>query len=115
MVKREAVKSIETQKLHMVASLHANSAFDESEKGLKERQKRIEDIERHFNKAIEIVYNPELHKEVEIDWNNPFWAAAKRAQQRRMERFRGEARTTTVAEVVEQHQADPSVPEYDQI
>jgi len=115
MVKREAVKSIETQKLQMVASLHANSAFDESDAGLKERQKRIEDIERHFNKAIELVYNPELHKEAEIDWDNPFWAAAKRAQQRRMERFRGEARSTTVAEVVAEHQKERPVPEYDQI
>lgn len=111
MVKREAVKSIETQKLQMVASLYANSAFDESKQGIEERNKRIADMERHFNKAIELIYNPKLHGEDEIDWNNPFWQAARRAQQRRMERFRGEG--ATVQQVVDQ-QEQPK-PEYDQI
>lgn len=116
MVRREAVKSIETQKLQMISALYANSAFDESEQGLNERKKRIKDIEDNFNKAIELVYNPDAHKESEIDWNNPFWQAARRAQQRRMERFRGEGRATTVAQVVEREQdEDRPKPEYDQV
>lgn len=113
MVKREAVKSIETQKLQMVSALYANSAFDESKQGIEERNKRIADMERHFNKAIELVYNPELHGEDEIDWNNPFWQAARRAQQRRLERVRGEQ--ATVQQVVDQEQDERPKPEYDQI
>lgn len=111
MVKREAVKSIENQKHQMIASLHANSVFDESEKGLEERKKRIENIEKHFNTAIELVYDPSLHQEQEIDWNNPFWAAARRSLDRRMERIRGEK---SVAQVVPE-MAEHRKREYDQL
>jgi hypothetical protein len=103
MVKRQAVASIESQKYQMIAALYANSAFDESEEGIKARAERIKGLEEHFTKAIELVYHPELHRDEtpEIDWDNPFWAAAKRAQQRRMERFAGENDGTTVGQVVE--------------
>lgn len=100
MVKRQTVASIEAQKHQMISALYANSAFDEDKQGVEARQERIKGIEHHFNKAIEIVYNPSLHKESEIDWTNPFWAAARRAQQRRLERFRGEA---SVAEVIQEN------------
>lgn len=85
MVKREARTAIETQKMHMVAALYANSAFDESNEGLKARSERIDTLEEAFDKAITLIYNPHAYdKETpEIDWDNPFWAAAKRAQQRR--------------------------------
>lgn len=102
MVKREAVKSVESQKHQMISALYANSAFDKTEKGIKVRQDQIKEIESHFNKAIELIYNPELHKEQEIDWNNPFWAAARRAQQRRLERVRGE----TVGDAVQAERAE---------
>lgn len=105
MVKRETVKSVEDQKHQMISALYANSAFDESDEGVEARQERIKGIEEHFNKAIEIIYNPKLHQETEIDWSNPFWAAARRAKQRRMERFRGEA---TVAEVIEENE-EPAI------
>lgn len=93
MLKRQAVQSIEAQKHQMIASLYANSAFDESEEGLKARTQRIEGFEEHFNKAVELVYHPELHKTEEIDWTNPFWAAAKRAYDRQLEQVRGEPGT----------------------
>lgn len=89
MVKREAVKSIEAQKHQMIAALYGNSAFDESKEGMKSRDERIKGIEKHFNKAIEIVYNPESAKDPELDWDNPFWAAAKRSKERRIEQFEG--------------------------
>lgn len=91
MVKREAVKSIEAQKLQMISALYGNSAFDESEEGIKARDDRIKGIEEHFNKAVEIVYDPSLHSKPEdIDWANPFWAAAKRAEEQRLAKFRGD-------------------------
>lgn len=101
MIKRETRTSIEAQKHQMISALYANSAFDESEKGVEARQERIKGIEEHFNKAVEMIYHPELHKETDIDWDNPFWAAARRAKERRMERFRGEA---TVAQVIEENE-----------
>jgi hypothetical protein len=115
-VKRQTRESIEAQKHQMIAALYANSAFDENGKdGGEARIKRIKSFEEHFNRAIEFVYNPERHarKESDIDWNNPFWAAAKRAQQRRIELARNHGvitDDTTVAEVV-----DISKRNYDQI
>lgn len=106
MVKREAVKSIEAQKHQMIAALYANSAFEETEKALKQREERIKGLEQHFNKAIEMVYHPELHQVQDIDWNNPFWAAAQRAKEQRMAKFRGEDPESTVGEVVAAHGTD---------
>ena len=85
MVKREARTAIETQKMHMVAALYANSAFDESEEGLRARSERIDTLEEAFDKAITLIYNPDAYEaeKPDIDWDNPFWASAKRAQQRR--------------------------------
>jgi hypothetical protein len=114
MVKREAVKGVENQKLHMISALYANSAFDESEAGIKERAKRIEGIDEHFNRAIEMIYDPTLGEGKEIDWENPFWQAARRAQQRRIEMARGQAESASVGEVVEQEPARRMLPEYDQ-
>ena len=81
MVKREAKDAIETQKMHMVAALYANSAFDESTEGLKARTERIETLEEAFDKAITLIYNPDAYEaeKPDVDWENPFWAAAKRA------------------------------------
>lgn len=85
MVKREARAAIETQKMQMVAALYANSAFDESEEGLKARSERIDALEEAFDKAITLIYDPDAyeHEKGDIDWDNPFWAAARRAQDRR--------------------------------
>lgn len=96
MVKRQAVESIERQKIQMIAALYANSAFEDSDDNIQIRAKRISDLEGHFNKAIELVYNPELHKQEEIDWTNPFWAAAKRSYDRKLEEIRGRQRVSDV-------------------
>lgn len=114
MVKRESVKAIEEQKIHMISALYGNSAFDESDEGLRERANRIKKLEEHFTKAIELVYNPELHKEKEIDWNNPFWAAAKRSYDRKLEQLRGVRPDVSVREVVSQQEPQPRR-QYDQM
>jgi hypothetical protein len=104
MVKREARTAIETQKMHMVAALYANSAFDESEEGLKARGERIDTLEEAFDKAITLIYNPHAYddeKAQEIDWDNPFWAAAKRAQQRRQALLGQVGSEETVQQAVE--------------
>jgi hypothetical protein len=38
-----------------------------------DRTGRIKELNAHFNRAIELVYNPELEYENEPDWDNPFW------------------------------------------
>lgn len=103
MLKREARASIESQKHQMIAALYANSAFDESKDGTKARAEQIKQIEKHFNRAIELVYNPDLPSsdEKEIDWENPFWAAAKRAQQKRQEIVSASLGNSTVQQVLD--------------
>lgn len=81
MVQRKAAESIEQQKHQMVAALYSNPNWDDEKN---DRPKQIEALEANFNKAIELVYAPEeVKKPVEIDWDNPFWAAAKRAYEKR--------------------------------
>lgn len=87
MLKRQAVMSIETQKHQMIAALYSNTNWDDEKN---DRPERIKELERQFNRAIELVYDPSLADGEEIDWKNPFWAAAKRAYDRKLERTRGE-------------------------
>jgi hypothetical protein len=103
MVKRQARESIEKQKAQMIAALYANSAFDESKEGQKARAERIKSIEKHFNRAIELIYDPHSSDpdENEIDWNNPFWMAARRAKQRRDEIVAAQKGTANVQDVIE--------------
>lgn len=118
MVKRQARESIDAQKHQMIAALYANSAFDEDKKGPEERKKRIESFERHFDSAIEAIYHPERQASNEIDWDNPFWAAAKRARERQKAMIEGMRvnidDNTTVDEVTE-GQLQPPVTSADQL
>jgi hypothetical protein len=82
----------------MIAAFYANTNLDSEEN---DRPKRIQELEGHFNKAIEIIYNDGVDPdEKEIDWNNPFWAAARRAYDRKLEKLRGERGESTVAYAV---------------
>lgn len=61
----------------MVAALFSNPNWDDEKN---DRGKRLEELEENFKKAVELVYAPEKQKQVEeIDWDNPFWSAARRA------------------------------------
>lgn len=81
MRQRKAVESIENQKHLIIASLYANTNLDSEDNN---RSEVIKQVEGHFNKAIRIVYDPDYAKkqEAQIDWNNPFWQAAKRGYQK---------------------------------
>jgi low affinity Fe/Cu permease len=114
MVKRQTVIGIEAQKHQLIAALYANSAFDESDKGIEARKKRIQEIEKHFNKAVELVYHPELHQGKKIDWSNPFWAASQRARQRLMERIKGSPATVADVVTIEELEERRQKRQYDQ-
>lgn len=73
-IQRKAVESIEFQRVQLIASTFSNPNWD-SEKS--DRAERLRELNEHFNKAVELVYYPEGN-EPEIDWDNPFYAAAKR-------------------------------------
>lgn len=106
MVKREARADMTAQKNLMISSLYANSLFDESEENVKARTERIKSIEKHFNRAITLVYDPHAfdHETAEIDWDNPFWQAARRSIERNKALVAGEP-TATVERMVDEEAA----------
>lgn len=84
MIQREAVQEIVQRKNLMIAASYSNPNWDDPD--LKdERVKYLDGLETHFNKAIEEIYKSDEEREAEkkaqeIDWDNPFWAASKRAR-----------------------------------
>ena len=64
---------------------------------------RIEALEEAFDKAITMIYNPHAFdkEKPDIDWENPFWAAARRAQDRRESLLGQVAGHETVQQAVE--------------
>lgn len=97
-IQREAVAAIEQQRIHMTAALFANPNWDgeNSEK----RTQQIQAWTEHFNRAVELVYYPE-DREPEIDWDNPFYAAAKRGLERTRLKY-GLGGDQPMGEVIEQ-------------
>jgi hypothetical protein len=81
MVKRQAADGIERQKQQMVSAIFANPNWDNKDN---DRAGKLKELEASYNRAIELVYHPERAKEQEhqIDWNNPFWQAEKRAMEK---------------------------------
>jgi len=95
MIQRQARASLEAQRDQLIAALYANSNFSGDE-GVEARAENIKSLEKHFNKAITLVYYPKAFKDKEIDWENPFWQAAKRSQERMkqlMDSMQGQADT----------------------
>lgn len=81
----------------MIAALFSNPNWDDEKAN---RQERIKELNRHFNEAIELVYNPDKSKKQEIDWNNPFWQGHKRSMARTREML-GLPPDSTMLEVIE--------------
>jgi hypothetical protein len=81
-IQREAVESIERQRSTMIAALFSNPTWDDEKN---DRTTRIQELNRQFNDAIELVYNP--RPKHDVDWQNPFYAAAKRGLQKTREKY----------------------------
>jgi hypothetical protein len=79
------VEGIEQQRMMMITALFQNPNWD-GEENVAKRTSQIESYNEHFNKAIELVYHPE-RAEPDIDWSNPFWAAAKRGLEKTRQRL----------------------------
>lgn len=54
----------------MVSALFTNPNWDSKDN---DRTGRIKELNEHFNRAIELVYDPDLEYKDEPDWDNPFW------------------------------------------
>jgi hypothetical protein len=97
-VQREACEAIERQRQDMITALFANPNWDGENSQL--RADHIQELNRHFNDAIELVYYPEGTGD-DIDWNNPFYAAAKRGLQKTRLKYGIQQAGESIGEVIE--------------
>jgi hypothetical protein len=81
----------------MVASLFTNPNWDSKDN---DRTGRIKELNYHFNRAIELVYDPDLEYEDEPDWSNPFWQGHVRSIARTREKW-GLTGDESMREVIE--------------
>lgn len=90
----------------MVAALFTNPNWDDEKA---DRTGRIKELNNHFNRAIELIYDPSLKDEQEIDWDNPFWQGHLRSIQRTREKWGLEAPRDTIGDIIaadDQHKAE---------
>ena len=70
----------------MIAACYSNSSWDGKDNAEK-RKEYLKELNEHFNQAIERIHNPQERREVDVDWDNPFYAAHKREMERTREAF----------------------------
>jgi hypothetical protein len=70
----------------MIAACYANPNWDGKDNAEK-RKEYLKLLNEHFNQAIDKIHNPDGPVEVDVDWNNPFYAAHKREIARTREAF----------------------------
>jgi len=101
-MKRKIVENLEGRKDQMIASLWANSNYDD-DKGT--RQKAIEEIEENYQEVIVQVFEgAKAEPEEEIDESNPFWASAKKGQEKLFAQVGiTDDENSTVKEVIDYH------------
>ena len=83
LIQQDAVANIERQRSDMICALFANPTWDDEKN---DRQERIRELNIQFNTAVELVYNPRAN-EPDIDWDNPFYAAAKRGLEKTRQKY----------------------------
>ncbi len=109
---REQVDRLDRQRDLIVASLHANSVFDEHKEA--DRQQAVRGVEQSFAQAVDYLYavsSGEGVQEAEIDEDSAFWSAAKRgAEKLEMPRSEGDP-DATAEEAVEGERAMEEVRE----
>lgn len=66
----------------MTAALFSNPNWDDEKN---DRGAKLRELNEHFNGAIEAIYNPKPKKQ--IDWSNPFYAAAKRGLEKTRQKY----------------------------
>jgi hypothetical protein len=74
-LRRSLVESLDSRKEQMIASLWANSNYDDN-KGT--RKNAIEELEAAYDEAVAKILGYYEEEEEEIDPNNPFFGAVER-------------------------------------
>jgi hypothetical protein len=76
---REVISQLSSDKQARINALLANSAYLESDEGVKSRADQIREMEENFNEIVSGITNPQ--PEVDLS-ENPFFAAGQRGMER---------------------------------
>lgn len=79
MLRRELVEELRDRKNAMINALWSNPNWDGEEAN---RSEIVAQIEDDFDKAVAHVYGDEVSDEDEIDWDDPFFAKARKGTER---------------------------------
>jgi hypothetical protein len=102
---REARETIEQSRRDMILACYANPNWDGKDNADK-RTQYLKDVNDHFNKAISALYAPrDQAREVDVDWNNPFFAAHKREIERTKALFQAHIDGKTAGQAVDEELA----------
>ena len=71
----------------MIAACYANPNWDGKDNSEK-RKEYLQQLNEHFNQALDKIHNPQGPVEADVDWDNPFYAAHKREIARTQEAFK---------------------------
>ena len=82
----------------MINALFSNPNWDDEKN---DREARIKDLNDNFDNAIDLVRNPKRKEEKEINWDDPWWAAAKRGMERTRIAYGLDPEGRTAQELVE--------------
>lgn len=115
MLKRELVADLDKRKSALVGALWANSNWDGEEA---DRGAAIDNLEKSYEKSVGIVYGyieADEPDEDDIDWEDPFFAAAKRGLQKTGLMPSDSGDDGTVAELLANQQKELTKEELDQL
>jgi hypothetical protein len=86
----------------MVNAIFANPNWDDEKN---DRTSRIRELNENFDKAINLVRDPDSKREAEIDWNDPWWRAHKRNFEKTRVMYGLEPEDKTMGELVKLDEA----------
>jgi hypothetical protein len=86
----------------MINALFSNPNWDNPDN---DRSGRISELNNNFDDAIALVRDPSRKKEKDIDWNDPWWAAAKRGMEKTRIAYGLDPEGKTSLEVIEHDEA----------
>lgn len=102
-LQREAREAIERQRDAMTTALFSNPNWDDAKAN---RTEKLQEMNDQFNHAIELIYYPERADADDIDWDKPFYAAAKRGLERTRQKYAWATEGKTMQQIIEPKDED---------
>lgn len=82
----------------MINALFSNPTWDDDKN---DRPGKIVELNNNFDEAIDLVRNPKKKQEKEINWDDPWWASAKRGLEKTRIRYGLDPEGRTAQDLIE--------------